>query len=201
MTVEYHRMIRRHARIKLPRRHADALIALLDDTDLSSPEARAFIEKLIVESPPPADMFQCPQCHELSPHPDDKSNGYCGTCHDWTGVRESEVTVTDDLRAAAARLREIAAKATQGKWTVEILDQYRCCWVIHETKEYDGTTFGTVAELESINAENDACWIAAMGPDKAELIARMLDTANDAGPALEFARSFLRADVAAKRWS
>jgi hypothetical protein len=30
--------------------------------------------------------FVCPACHAESHHPDDVRNGYCGACHDFTGI-------------------------------------------------------------------------------------------------------------------
>lgn len=31
-----------------------------------------------------ADSFQCPRCGMTSYNPNDKKEGYCGNCHDWT---------------------------------------------------------------------------------------------------------------------
>lgn len=30
--------------------------------------------------------FTCPRCHATSRHPDDKQDGYCARCHDYTGA-------------------------------------------------------------------------------------------------------------------
>jgi ribosomal protein L37E len=33
-----------------------------------------------------APSFTCPRCDRTSYHPDDRKNGYCGACHDYTGT-------------------------------------------------------------------------------------------------------------------
>jgi hypothetical protein len=30
--------------------------------------------------------FTCPRCGTVSHHPDDLKHGYCGRCHDFTGI-------------------------------------------------------------------------------------------------------------------
>lgn len=30
--------------------------------------------------------FTCPQCGKVSHNPNDVAQGYCGACHDWTGL-------------------------------------------------------------------------------------------------------------------
>lgn len=30
--------------------------------------------------------FTCPVCHRTSYHPQDEAEGYCGACHDFTGI-------------------------------------------------------------------------------------------------------------------
>ncbi len=30
--------------------------------------------------------FRCPRCGRVSFHPVDLAEGYCGACHDWTGM-------------------------------------------------------------------------------------------------------------------
>ena len=32
--------------------------------------------------------FTCPRCGMTSHNPDDEANGYCGNCHDFTGVEQ-----------------------------------------------------------------------------------------------------------------
>lgn len=32
------------------------------------------------------DGFHCPKCKRVSHHPKDIEEGYCGHCHDWTGL-------------------------------------------------------------------------------------------------------------------
>lgn len=34
-----------------------------------------------------ATRFTCPKCGLTSAHPTDVEQGYCGNCHEWTGVR------------------------------------------------------------------------------------------------------------------
>lgn len=31
-------------------------------------------------------QFVCPRCGAASSHPEDRRNGYCGACHDFTGI-------------------------------------------------------------------------------------------------------------------
>lgn len=31
--------------------------------------------------------FTCPRCERTSHNPNDEREGYCGSCHDWTGTR------------------------------------------------------------------------------------------------------------------
>lgn len=33
--------------------------------------------------------FTCPVCLRISYHPEDARHGYCGACHDFTGVRST----------------------------------------------------------------------------------------------------------------
>jgi len=33
--------------------------------------------------------FRCPRCGAVSHNPNDKREGYCGRCHDWTAPPES----------------------------------------------------------------------------------------------------------------
>lgn len=35
---------------------------------------------------PPTPSFRCPVCDAVSYNPNDVAAGYCGRCHDWTGV-------------------------------------------------------------------------------------------------------------------
>ena len=36
--------------------------------------------------PESVDRITCPRCGRTSYHPDDIREGYCGACHDWTGL-------------------------------------------------------------------------------------------------------------------
>jgi ribosomal protein S27AE len=35
---------------------------------------------------PERKAFACPRCGAVSHHPTDVAEGYCGRCHDWTGL-------------------------------------------------------------------------------------------------------------------
>lgn len=42
------------------------------------------------EDEPMADeSFTCPRCSRITHHPDDVREGFCGFCHDWTGLQVS----------------------------------------------------------------------------------------------------------------
>ena len=41
------------------------------------------------------DAFTCPRCGRTSAHPMDAREGYCGACHDWTGLRYGVVSEHD----------------------------------------------------------------------------------------------------------
>jgi hypothetical protein len=89
------------------------------------------------------------------------------------------MTPAEELRAAAALLRERAAKTSGGTWTAEYLDQHNCWWVDHRTETSDSTTYGTVADLESIDMAGNAAWIALMSPAVAEPLAALLESEAD----------------------
>lgn len=36
--------------------------------------------------------FTCPQCNRTSHHPDDEKHGYCGNCHEFTGLKADHPT-------------------------------------------------------------------------------------------------------------
>lgn len=42
--------------------------------------------------------FTCPKCGSTSYHPQDVLEGYCGSCHDWTGraARDNDVSTLCD---------------------------------------------------------------------------------------------------------
>lgn len=95
------------------------------------------------------------------------------------------MTPADELRAAAAKLREMAGAATQGTWTAtpmyKTAEGCRCmsctddkpwAWQIDVV---DGPDSGDCFFPMHINRP-DAAWIALMGPDKAEMIAVWLET-------------------------
>ena len=109
------------------------------------------------------------------------------------------MTPAEELRAAAAKLREMAADATEGPWTsVPMRDHTFGIWS-------SGTGLsGEDDHLASANVAPDAASIALMCPDKAELLAVWLEEAalsydlwsattmpNPQTNAVEFARSVL----------
>jgi hypothetical protein len=63
----------------------------------------------------------CPRCGRTSQHPDDVREGYCGACHDWTGL-PAGVTSGDALREAR-EIRE-ARQARAGAWMTRGLGPY-----------------------------------------------------------------------------
>jgi hypothetical protein len=111
----------------------------------------------------------------------------------------------EELRAAAVKLREMAAATAGGTWTAEYLDRHDVWWVNHETHDDGWTTHGTVAELVSVGMAGNAAWVALMGPDVAPGIAALLehyancvagvdnwgDVRNCGKPIKQFARSIL----------
>lgn len=38
-----------------------------------------------------SDSITCPRCKKTSYHPEDIRQGYCGICHEWTSVPESDL--------------------------------------------------------------------------------------------------------------
>lgn len=61
-----------------------------------------------VAAPQPA--FSCPVCHRVSHHPDDIERGYCGACHEFTGVQFAQLMTggfRDGLNAAQAAVVEL----------------------------------------------------------------------------------------------
>lgn len=70
------------------------------------------------------------------------------------------------LRAAAKRLRELAADATPGPWT---LYDRGVCWEINELDAHDGTSL----------RRGDAHYIAALNPLIAEPLAKWLESEAD----------------------
>lgn len=112
------------------------------------------------------------------------------------------MTPAEELRAAAAKLREAAGGATPGVWAK--------CWdalvggAAVSLPRYIQEDGGAEVCIADFVKPGDAEWIALMGPDKAEMIAVWLDdeardatqlegfvTFSDNWPALLFARAVL----------
>jgi hypothetical protein len=55
--------------------------------------------------------FTCPRCGRTSHHPDDAREGYCGACHDWTGLSEGQRGALDQARATREHMARWAAGA------------------------------------------------------------------------------------------
>ena len=55
-----------------------------------------------------ADSFECPRCGAVSHHPDDIREGYCGACHDWTGLGEGARDAIGQARATREHMRRWA---------------------------------------------------------------------------------------------
>ena len=54
------------------------------------PAVRALAAIHAAEHPEDAlPSFTCPRCGRTSHNPDDKREGYCGACHDWTAEAKS----------------------------------------------------------------------------------------------------------------
>lgn len=124
------------------------------------------------------------------------------------------------LCRAADLIRDRAAAASPGVWTAEDMADAGhpgVWWVDCVHREADGTTYSTIADLESVGAGSNARWIALLSPDKAEHIeawlrqvqhraARSEESARllgwpapvyreEVGPALAFARGILGEEV------
>lgn len=80
----------------------------------------------------------------------------------------------EELRAAAAEIREVAAKATAGPWTVVKNIQQGTGSHMQSTWQR-----GDHARPVHPSQHDDYEWIALMGPDKAEVLAAWLDRAAD----------------------
>jgi hypothetical protein len=80
----------------------------------------------------------------------------------------------EELRAAATKLRDMAAKATPGPWTVVKNIQ-------QGTGSHMQSTWfrGDRKRPVHPSQHDDYEWISLMGPDKAELLASWLDRAAD----------------------
>lgn len=93
----------------------------------------------------------------------------------------------EELRAAAAKLRELAAKASKdadGAWSTErywwktrsvaMPDQWMCA----VTDEYGHVAISSEVDdaADGSSAADRVAWIALMGPDKAELLAVWLES-------------------------
>jgi hypothetical protein len=60
-----------------------------------------------------AASITCPRCGRTSHSPDDVREGYCGACHDWTGLPAG--TTSGDALREAREIRE-ARQAQVGAW-------------------------------------------------------------------------------------
>lgn len=88
---------------------------------------------------------------------------------DVTQVRKlAGQTPSETLRAAAARLRALAAKATPGPWS-SLDDGDRLIHVIGEHGDFEYVVD------EPISNSSNAAWIAALSPVVAEPLARELE--------------------------
>jgi hypothetical protein len=68
---------------------------------------------------------------------------------------------------AADHVAALAAKATPGTWSAFDMTEYGhrgVSWVEATHDDQDATTTGCVADLQTVNAANDARWIAALSP-------------------------------------
>lgn len=81
------------------------------------------------------------------------------------------MTPAEELRAAAAKLREATYEVPDGPWGVTVMrDHTYGIWT-------DGTGFsGEDDQVATANIEPVAAWMALLGPDKAELLAVWLET-------------------------
>lgn len=50
----------------------------------------------------PQPVYACPKCYQPTAHPKDIAQGYCGLCHDWTGVRLMTMTDFERLLDASS---------------------------------------------------------------------------------------------------
>lgn len=72
------------------------------------------------------------------------------------------------VEQAADHVAALAAKATAGTWTALDMAPHghpRVWWVEATHDGEDSSTTGCVADLETVNAANDAAWIAALSPE------------------------------------
>ena len=81
------------------------------------------------------------------------------------------MTPADELRQAATRLRELAADATPGPWSVTVDDD-----VVADTVD---SGYGPQSVAPNVITPEDMKWIAAMSPVIAEPMADLLDHASD----------------------
>lgn len=115
------------------------------------------------------------------------------------------MTPSEEMKAAAKKLRKMASETAGGIWKAEHLEQHDCWWVVHTTEDSDSITYGTVAETTSVDMAANAVWIALMGPEMADTLATWLEiSARDAveiGPdptASRFARLVLKERIEQK---
>lgn len=67
----------------------DAMMSMCEWDGQDSPPGPWIKEKLTDEIGPASNAkvaFTCPRCLFSSSNPTDRREGYCGRCHDWTGV-------------------------------------------------------------------------------------------------------------------
>ena len=82
------------------------------------------------------------------------------------------MTPQDELRAAASLLHETAAKATSGPWYVSRVPGIGRC--VSDSVNGPVISFCVAVEPGWVS-DADAEWIALMSPDKAELLAVLLE--------------------------
>lgn len=88
--------------------------------------------------------FRCPLCGRVSQHPTDLAEGYCGACHDWTGVPVATLHQPPQLgllRPPARRqlLLDALGDIAYGRHDAFILD-----WL---ASTHDTSTVATLASL------------------------------------------------------
>lgn len=74
----------------------------------------------------------------------------------------------DILDAAADHIQRLAAAATAGTWMAKDMTSHGhpgVWWVESIHTDEEGTTWGNVADLETVNSANDAHWIEALSPE------------------------------------
>jgi hypothetical protein len=89
--------------------------------------------------------------------------------------------LTNELNAAAARLRNLAANATQGDWSAIDMAAHGhqgVWWVQFVDADADGVLQGCVVDLEFVNPAGNARWMATVSPKVGEPLAKILEVAS-----------------------